>query len=112
MVFRSQDLRSLKEKLLNVERELARETKALAETPDFGSDVDGLEEEAEETEAIGVNLSIENVFKGRLELVREALRKMDEGTYGVCERCKQEIELELLQVVPESELCKACKAKK
>ena len=45
-------------------------------------------------------------------LVRDidhALRKIDEGTYGKCERCGREIPPERLEAVPYATLCVTCK---
>ena len=106
----SKDLAEFKRKLETLKFALEKEIKDLGGTPDFGSDVDSFEEEAEEAEAVGVNLGIGSVVKERLRRVREALRKIEDGTYGVGERCKNDIERELLNIDLESELCRECKA--
>lgn len=38
-----------------------------------------------------------------------ALRKIDQGTYGVCEECEETISLKRLQARPETPLCIQCK---
>ena len=46
------------------------------------------------------------------EIVREidrALAKIDDGTYGRCARCGQEIPEERLEAVPYATLCVTCK---
>ncbi|MFP4014607.1 MAG: TraR/DksA family transcriptional regulator [Chitinispirillaceae bacterium] len=43
-----------------------------------------------------------------LRQVREALERIDEGTYGVCTKCKSEIEHDRLEFMPESTLCTKC----
>jgi DnaK suppressor protein len=43
--------------------------------------------------------------------VLDALRKMDEGTYGRCENCNKEIAQERLEAIPSARLCVACKQK-
>lgn len=111
MAYTKQELSEFKAKLEALERELAGAVVGLAATPEFGSDVDDSAEEAEEAEALGVNLGVENVVKNRLERVREALRKLGEGRYGSCERCGRDIGKELLSINPESELCQACKTR-
>ncbi|GIW07831.1 MAG: hypothetical protein KatS3mg060_2636 [Dehalococcoidia bacterium] len=45
-------------------------------------------------------LSLERDFEERLHEVDHALRKIDEGTYGVSERSGQPIPLERLRVIP------------
>jgi len=38
-----------------------------------------------------------------------ALKKIDEGTYGICEECEEPISLKRLQARPEAPLCIQCK---
>jgi DnaK suppressor protein len=38
----------------------------------------------------------------------QALRRMAEGSYGVCERCAAAIPLERLEVLPEARFCVPC----
>jgi DnaK suppressor protein len=40
----------------------------------------------------------------------EALRRMAEGTYGVCERCRGGIPIERLKVLPHARFCLPCQA--
>jgi len=51
----------------------------------------------------------ENDLKKRLDEVDLALQKVEKGDYGKCELCSKEIEDEVLDVDPESRLCKECK---
>jgi DnaK suppressor protein len=44
-----------------------------------------------------------------LEQIDDALRRMDAGTYGVCERCGERIEPERLEALPYAQLCMDCK---
>ena len=41
--------------------------------------------------------------------IDQALRKIDDGTYGKCERCGQDIPEERLDAVPYASLCVSCK---
>ncbi len=97
-----------------LQKEKARfetEIKELEETKDFGSDVDHFEEEADEAEELSNRLPDIAMSKERLEDVKSALQKIENGTYGVCEKCGKEIEREVLEASPESALCKSCKNK-
>jgi len=47
----------------------------------------------------------------RLLGLKNALIRIDQGTYGRCLKCGREIPEERLQVIPESVLCVACKEK-
>lgn len=44
-----------------------------------------------------------------LEKIDNALERIDEGAYGVCERCGAEIGEDRLRAMPMTTLCKACK---
>jgi len=46
----------------------------------------------------------------KLAHVREALRRMDEGTYGRCTACSSTIPFPRLYVFPETPTCAACGA--
>jgi DnaK suppressor protein len=44
-------------------------------------------------------------LKDQLDAVEQALVKLDEGTYGLCERCQQPIPAARLEAVPASRFC-------
>lgn len=39
-----------------------------------------------------------------------ALRKMDKGTYGLCEHCKKQIEKKRIKALPSARYCMACQS--
>ena len=41
--------------------------------------------------------------------IEEALRRIDDGIYGVCEDCNEQIEQRRLEVVPSARFCFRCK---
>ena len=66
-------------------------------------------------EAIGeksVNEAIHANIKIRLDRLRNALQRVEAGTYGMCVRCKREIALGRLMAVPEAVICISCAEKK
>ncbi|MBU1137271.1 TraR/DksA C4-type zinc finger protein [Patescibacteria group bacterium] len=44
-----------------------------------------------------------------VEKLKDAAKKIANGSYGICEKCKEEIPLGRLQARPETELCCFCK---
>ena len=114
MALDQKTLSELKQKLIKTESELEAEIKKLGDVPDMGSDVEGeiAEEEADEAEEYSGNLGVKDSLKERLQNVKSALREMADGSYGKCKKCGMDIELEVLNVDPESRLCKMCKAAK
>ncbi len=101
--------------LVDIKSELGELEDARGEVKpvDFGNDVessDDAPEEADETEELGTNTAIASGLKERLENIANALRKMNKNEFGKCEKCSMDIPYEVLKVVPESRLCKMCKA--
>ena len=89
--------------------QIEAELDGLKEKLDFGSDVNHLEEEADETEEVANYLGIKKVLDQRLIRIEKALDKIQKGEYGKCEECKEDVEIEVLEQEPDSESCKACK---
>lgn len=48
----------------------------------------------------------ERFLLGKIE---HALKKMDDGEYGLCEECEEQISLKRLHARPEAQLCIQCK---
>lgn len=106
-----EQLDNLKSRLEKEKLSLEEELKSLnaEKVPDFGSDVDYFEEEADEAEEFTTNVGIANALKQRLYDIETALTKIKTEKYGVCEKCGNKIESEVLDAAPESRLCKKCK---
>jgi DnaK suppressor protein len=51
------------------------------------------------------DLSIANNIRDLLEKIEKALVRMDEGTFGICERCGKPIEKARLKALPYASLC-------
>jgi DnaK suppressor protein len=47
----------------------------------------------------------------KLNEIDEALRRIEEGTYGYCEECEERIGIGRLKAMPFTQLCVDCKAK-
>jgi len=45
-----------------------------------------------------------------LSEIAHALRRMAQGTYGLCERCETAIPAQRLEVLPHARLCASCQA--
>ena len=102
-------LKEYKNKLEKERMLILEEIKKSEKPTDFGSDIDHLDEEADEAEELGNQLAIAQDLKIRLDDIEAALEKIRTGKYGICEKCGKEIEEEVLDVDPESRLSKGCK---
>jgi RNA polymerase-binding protein DksA len=58
----------------------------------------------QQEQIVSLRLNQQNV----LHRIDEAFRRMDDGTYGICERCGQEIDFARLEAEPYANLCIDC----
>lgn len=60
------------------------------------------------------DISLRQLTTHRENLIKvdEALRKLDEGTYGICEECGEEITEERLKILPFAIYCRECQERK
>lgn len=100
----------LREELAHIEKELIE----LGASPDGSVDVafdEGFADAAQTASERAKVLSLVEGLMTRLDDVRVALRKIPQGTYGLCERCGKEINPERLEAIPAARLCISCKQK-
>ena len=96
--------------MLKGDRDRLEKEVAALKNDEFG-DAPGMDnEEADETEEMANTLTTVQTLERRLIDIKDALARIEAGTYGICTRCHQPISLELLEADPESGLCKDCKA--
>ncbi len=89
----------LENRLARVEEHVSHRNEPLS--ADFAEQA--VERENDEVlEAIGCEVSNE------LAQIKQSLRRLDEGGYGCCERCGEDIALERLKIVPHTIYCIRC----
>lgn len=74
---------------------------------------DSEDENADEVAMYEDSLSVEHELEGDLLSVNKALKKMEDGTYGICHNCgkAKTIEIKRLKAYPEAETCLNCDMK-
>lgn len=73
------------------------------------ADKDEVADDAQEYDNM---ISVEHSLELKLKEVNVALEKIDQGNYGLCEKCGKEIEAERLDAMPAARLCMDCNNKK
>ncbi len=58
-----------------------------------------------------LNYIFEERDRGRLQNIEQALKRIKNDTYGECDECGEDIELERLLALPFTRLCLDCKSK-
>ncbi|MGV3485155.1 MAG: TraR/DksA family transcriptional regulator [Planctomycetaceae bacterium] len=66
------------------------------------------EERATELQDDDVLSSVGNLTVSEIEQIKRALRRIDEGTYGACERCGATIPPERHALLPYATTCTGC----
>ena len=66
------------------------------------------EDNATEIEQYSDNFSVETILEKKLQNIIKALQKIEKGSYGTCEKCQQEIDLNRLKATPSSKNCLNC----
>ena len=104
-------IESYKNKLQHERLLVIREIRDFEKPVNLGDDIDHFDEKTDEVEELSNRFGEENDMKKRLDEIDLALQKIENGGYGVCESCGKEIGDEVLDIDPESHLCKECKMK-
>jgi DnaK suppressor protein len=98
-----ENLLEMKQKLLSeIESELRAEREG---NKDEGMDTYDLASEERDRE---INFILSDRERVKLQQIDDALQRLDDGNYGVCESCGLEIGEERLVAMPFSRLCRDC----
>jgi len=79
-----------------------------AKFPQYG---DKLEENAQEITEYTTNLATEKILESTLRDIDAALKRMEDGSYGVCKYCGRDIGEKRLLARPVASACIECKTK-
>ena len=96
-----------KQELLHEREEVLEQLAHLREYMLAEVDVEPDEGDAEIVER-EKNAVLIGVLERKLKDVDAALRSIEKGKYGICERCGEEIEVERIEIKPDATLCVKC----
>jgi DnaK suppressor protein len=69
-------------------------------------------DQASDDNEVHVNLRLLQIDAKLLRAIEAAIERIDNGNYGICTICDQEISVARLSAVPWTSVCIACKEKK
>jgi DnaK suppressor protein len=108
----TQQIQQLKNKLLEMQQALVGQ---MEKTKSYSQDVG--ENEIRDTGDIAsysyskeFTLELGENERNKLRLITAALRKMEEGAYGKCEECEEDIPFKRLELLPFTPYCVRCQA--
>lgn len=84
-------------------------SRSIEDVFDDGGAASHLGDSASHTLDREIDLSIEDNADHLLSAIDAALARIDDGTYGVCQRCGNTIDLERLEALPYATQCIQCK---
>ena len=110
-------LEELKSMLIKEKEEIEGNISKIAkpvnkQTGDYETSFDEIgsdrEDNATEVEQYTDDLPVEITLEKRLQEIIAALERIENGTYGFCENCQKEIDLERLKANPAATTCIKC----
>ena len=105
-------LKTAKTRLTEMKRVLLREIKDDLRQGREGAKEDGMDtyDLASEERDREINFILGDRERGKLQSIEDALSRIDEGSYGICENCESDIAPGRLDAMPFSRLCVSCQA--
>lgn len=107
-----EELQEIRKNLLRMREELLAEAdKAYAASQSLGKDgVPDIGDMSSNSYNQEVLMNLSEAQRGRVRDIDAALERMDQGVYGLCARCEEEIPARRMEVRPFSRYCVDCKA--
>jgi DnaK suppressor protein len=99
-------LKKQKDALLKEKETILEKINKLKKFPEYGGDEEDVLQEISDYES---NLSIEEQLDFLLKKINKAIKAIDDGTYGICAKCKNNIESGRLEIMPYADVCVSCK---
>lgn len=101
----------LKKFKITLEKDQKRLESEITKLVDKPSGEQSEEDNAQLLERFQENIALKKNLLKILENVKRALEKIQDGSYGVCDRCRLEIQAERLEIYPASIICIRCESK-
>lgn len=109
---RKATLKNARERLSEMKKQILREISEDLRHGREGAKDDGMDtyDLASEERDREINFILNDREREKLQSVEEALERIDEGSYGICDSCESEIAAGRLEAMPFTRLCVSCQA--
>ncbi len=100
----------IKEMLLQMRKELLQDVSQSmrAESDHLKHDIGDFYDHASSDRDRELALMLADREREKLTFVDDALKRIEQGTYGICESCEEDIDKERLMAMPFTKLCLSC----
>ena len=111
---RKTTLKNARERLLEMKRQIMREINDDLKHGREGAKDDGMDtyDLASEERDREINFILSDREREKLQSIEEALERIEEGSYGICDSCEAEIAPGRLEAMPFTRLCVNCQAER
>lgn len=111
---RKTTLKNAKQLLMNMKRTILREINEDLKHGREGAKDDGMDtyDLASEERDREISFILNDREREKLQAIEEALERIEDGTYGICESCESEIAEARLGALPFTRLCVNCQAER
>lgn len=98
-------LQALRAEMERIQAEIAEHARLAQDRSTAGNDVG---DDASQISEVSKNLALKRHLERLLTQIQSAIRRIEQGVYGLCERCGQAINPERLQALPYATTCLNC----
>ena len=111
-MLKSKDLQEIKEILLTMKKELLTDLDERIKTSDVSDQrvIGDIFDDADLEQSREFNLLLNTREKQKIKQIEQALLKLENGEYGICENCEEDIPVGRLKAMPFASLCVKCKS--
>jgi DnaK suppressor protein len=106
------DLKKYREILEKRQEELQAAAPARTPASEPGSKSGDWIDQSSQENDLHIQLALKQTDSKLLRAIEEAIHRIDNGSYGICMDCENEIPAARLEAVPWTRLCVECKEKK
>lgn len=107
-------LKSARGRLLEIKKQILREISEDLKQGREGAKDDGMDtyDLASEERDREISFILSDREREKLQAVEDALERIEEGTYGICESCDSEIAAGRLEALPFTRVCVSCQSER
>ena len=103
------DIEEIREQLLSEKAEILQNVQGESDLPlHLNPDRDDL---AQDYITLEKDVAIKALEREQLEQIDKALKRIEDGTYGLCQECQEPIPPERLEILPYALLCVRCQSR-
>lgn len=111
-MLRTKELQQIKDLLLKMKKEILADLEERIKSSDVSEQrvIGDIFDDADLEQSREFNLLLTTRERQKLKQIEQALLKIENGEFGICENCEQDIPVGRLKVMPFTTLCVKCKS--